>query len=1247
MVQRVYVEKKEGFDIEAQALKQDICENLGIDILKNVRILQRYDVEGLEKEVFLDVCPSVFAELAVDCYYIDEMPYADQMMFGMAYLPGQYDQRADSAAQCIQLITQKERPLVQSVKIFVFKGISETQLNQIKKYLINPVDSCEVSMDRLSTVEVSLDKPKSVEILDGFIDLKDIDLKNLYTDLSLAMSLEDFKFIQTYFQDTEKRNPTISEIRVIDTYWSDHCRHTTFLTKINSVEIENIQEQEMMQCAIKQAFELYKNTRDEVYGSDTKRVITLMDIATIGAKKLKKDGTVTNIDESEEINACSIRVDVTVQGKKYPYLVMFKNETHNHPTEIEPFGGAATCLGGAIRDPLSGRSYVYQAMRITGSADPREETTETLAGKLPQRTITKGATAGYSSYGNQIGLATGLVREIYHQGYQAKHMEIGAVIGAAPESHVRREAPTVDDVILLLGGRTGRDGIGGATGSSKAHTEESVETCGAQVQKGNPITERKLQRLYKNPEFTSKVKRCNDFGAGGICVAVGELARSLVIDLDAVPKKYEGLDGTELAISESQERMAVVVDSKDIARIMELAEGENLECTPVALVTEDERLVMRWRGNDIVNISREFLDTNGIQQNADVEITLPDFNHSPFKKKTKFSLENAKACLGDLNYCSQRGMGEWFDGTIGAGSVLMPFGGQYQCTQAQTMAALIPVLEGVSETATIMSYGFDPYISEWSPLHGASYAVLDSLARIVASGGSYKEARLTFQEYYERLEEVPTRWGKPFAALLGALQAQIAMGTPAIGGKDSMSGTFGEMRVPPTLVSFAVAPTEAKNIISNEFKKAGNAIVLFPSQMDQVDLPDYESVNRQFQRVEALCQTGVVFSVSAVSNLLATIANNCFGNRIGFCQESSQVLDYFVPMYGSLIVEIDQNMTIPEGAILIGRTIAEAEIVVDNIQLPLETCQQCWEEPLENIFPTHVKSDIKQICPVVAYEERSIMVPTMLTKQPMVVIPVLPGTNCEYDTAKALTRAGALASVCVINNSNQGQIERSVDLLAKQISNAQMLILPGGFSGGDEPDGSAKFFTALLKAPKITEAVHSLLNERDGLILGICNGFQALIKTGLVPDGYIHEMSDNSPTLTYNLIGRHISRFAWTRVASVKSPWMRFCDVGDVYRVAMSHGEGRFVASMEDIERLIDGGQIVTQYSDEEGNPTMDSEYNINGSFAAVEGICSPDGRVFGKMGHVERIGPNLYRNIPGEMDMRIFESGVAYFQNK
>lgn len=1137
--------------------------------------------------------------------------------------------------------------MVRTAKIYVLEGVNQDDLQTAKAYLINPVDSCEIGMDKPDSLVIQTEEPEPVAILEAFITMTKQELDDMHESLGFAMSREDLAFVQAYFDETEKRNPTISELRVIDTYWSDHCRHTTFLTELNNISVlaSEKEEKQAILKAIQNAFAQYCQARADVYGEQTKRPMTLMDMAVIGAKKLKAEGIVTDLDESEEINACSIRVQATINGQKTPYLVMFKNETHNHPTEIEPFGGAATCLGGAIRDPLSGRSYVYQAMRITGSGDPREAANDTLPGKLPQRKITTGAAQGYSSYGNQIGLATGLVREIYHEGYKAKRMEIGAVIAAAPAENVVRRHPISGDKILLIGGRTGRDGIGGATGSSKAHTEESIRVCGAQVQKGNPITERKLQRLFRQGEFSKKIKRCNDFGAGGVCVAIGELAPGLQIDLDAVPKKYDGLDGTELAVSESQERMAVVVDPAHVQAIMAMAEAENLECTLVAVVTETKRLVMTWRGQTIVDIDRSFLDTNGCPQYADVKIELPDEEKNPFQMPAIKETRAICDALQDLKHCSQRGLGECFDSTIGAGSVLLPFGGKYQRTHAQAMASLIPSDEGISSTATLMSYGFDPDLSEWSPMHGASYAVLDSLAKIVASGGEYDKARLTFQEYFERLEEEPLRWGKPAAALLGALQAQLAMNTPAIGGKDSMSGTFQDIHVPPTLVSFAVAPIEANRVTSNEFKGGGHAVVLFPVERDEAELPNYERTKIQYRRIAALLKDKKAVSAAAVSTLLATLANSCFGNRIGFSVAANE-LDYHRPMYGSILLEMGEGETIPEGAILVGYTTEQPELFIHGIHFDLNELEMQWEKPLESIFP--IRTPCRETLPdTPCFTERNQTGPAIVTLKPRAIIPVLPGTNCEYDTARALEMAGANAKISLIKNANSAQIEYSVEELAQQIAKSQMLILPGGFSGGDEPDGSAKFLTALLRAPRIEEEIDALLNRRDGLILGICNGFQALIKLGLVPYGEIRPMREDSPTLTYNEIGRHVSKVASIRVTSVKSPWLRACRVGEGYDTALSHGEGRFVAAEEEIRALFENGQIVTQYVDEEGKPSMDSEYNPNGSYAAVEGICSPDGRILGKMGHSERIGKYLYQNVPHRMDMQIFESGVRYFHGK
>ncbi|AVX19355.1 phosphoribosylformylglycinamidine synthase [Carboxydocella sporoproducens DSM 16521] len=1254
-VRRIYVEKKPEFAVEARHLYEDLKENLGITGLTGLRIINRYDVAGISEEEYRLARDTIFSEPPVDVAYDEVLPLDPrERVFAIEYLPGQYDQRADSAGQCLQILTQKERPLVRSAKLIVLQGdITEEELAKIKDYCINPVEAREAALDKPVSLELEMAEPPEVAVIQGFIDMKEPELAELHARLGLAMGLEDLAFCQTYFRDTEGRNPTITELRVLDTYWSDHCRHTTFLTRINEVEIEAAPLTE----PVKEAYQEYLRARTLVYGEE-ERDICLMDIAVMGMKELRQLGKLPDLDESEEINACSIIVPVEIDGRTEEWLLMFKNETHNHPTEIEPFGGAATCLGGAIRDPLSGRSYVYQAMRVTGSGDPRARVEDTLPGKLPQRKITTGAAAGYSSYGNQIGLATGQVAEIYDQGYIAKRMEIGAVIGAAPRTNVVRQRPQPGDVIILLGGRTGRDGCGGATGSSKEHTEESLFSCGAEVQKGNPPEERKIQRLFRKPEVSCLIKKCNDFGAGGVSVAIGELADGLDINLDAIPKKYEGLDGTELAISESQERMAVVVAAADVEQFIQLAAEENLEATPVARVTAERRLRMHWRGQTIVDISRDFLNTNGVKQTTQVTVIAPKaeenyFAAVPAAVAKAGDLQQAwLANLQDLNVCSQKGLVERFDSTIGAGTVLMPLGGIYQDTPAEGMAAKIPVLEGETVTGTLMTFGYNPQLAKWSPFHGALYAVVEAVTKIVAMGGDYRRVRLTLQEYFEKLGKDRQKWGKPFSALLGAYLAQKRLGIAAIGGKDSMSGTFKDLNVPPTLVAFAVAPVDVRQVISPEFKQAGSRVVLVRARRDEREIPDFQQLQQNFSRIHELISQGRVLAAHSVrlGGLAAVISKMAFGNRIGFA--FANIFDgkeLFAPLYGSLVLEVEAGLDLERVLAgldwqLLGQTLAEKVIRVNGIEIDLEEAYRAWTEPLEGVFPTRVKTQ-EEPPKIFSYWQEQRRQSTVKIARPRILMPVFPGTNCEYDTARAFTAAGGIVETLVIRNLTPAAIEESLAALVAGIKRAQIIMLPGGFSGGDEPDGSGKFIATAFRNPRVRDAVMELLYQRDGLMLGICNGFQALIKLGLVPFGEIRDLSDDSPTLTFNTLGRHVSKLVRTRVASNLSPWLSLVEVGDIHTVAVSHGEGRFVAAPELVAELARRGQIATQYVDLEGKPTYDLQFNPNGSIEAIEGITSPDGRVLGKMGHSERIGPHLYRNVPGEFDQKIFAAGVAYFR--
>ena len=1241
-VLRCYTEKRKGFDSASQSLCSSMRELLEIPALTYVRELCRYDVEGIDAETYAKAKNIVFSEPMVDDCYDEQypMPEGDCRILAVEPLPGQYDQRSDSCAQCIQLMTQGERPKVAAAHIYVLGGkLTDEELDKIRGYLINPVDSREASAAKPETLEANYAIPTEVDTVEGFISMDAAALEQMRTSLGLAMELDDLQFLQSYFAGEEKRDPTITEVRMIDTYWSDHCRHTTFLTEIDESTIDD--------QMVLDAYNRYLAGRVEVYGEEkaAKRPVTLMDIGTIAGKVLKKRGCLPNLDESEEINACSIRINATVDGKKEPWLLMFKNETHNHPTEIEPFGGAATCLGGAIRDPLSGRSYVYQAMRVTGASDPTVPLSETLEHKLPQRKLCTTAAAGYSSYGNQIGLATGLVHEIYHPGYVAKRMEIGAVVGAAPIENVIREVPDPGDIVILLGGRTGRDGCGGATGSSKSHTTESLETCGAEVQKGNPPEERKIQRLFRNPEATRMIRRCNDFGAGGVSVAIGELADGLDINLNAVPKKYDGLDGTELAISESQERMAVVVAKENVEKFIEMANEENIEATVVAVVTDTNRLRMTWNGNTIVDVSRDFLNTNGASKHTKAHVSplpTPSIEVPTEGANLKEKILNLSS---KLNICLERGLTERFDGSIGASSVFMPYGGKNQLTPTQVMAATLPTA-GQCSTASVMGFGFDPYYMEQNPYLGASSSVIESMARLVAAGCDYNTAYLTFQEYFEHLNRDPEKFGTPLAALLGAYDAQIMLGRAAIGGKDSMSGTYDDMHVPPTLVSFAIAPEEADNLVSPEFKQAGHPVYFLDATYFMDGSPDYAAIRNTWETVQALIARGKVAASWALSagGIAEGIVKMSVGNDIGFTFAPTFTPDgLFLKNYGGILIEATEEL---ENMPLwfIGMTTDKPEIDAFGEIIPLADLKQSLEGTLESVFPTRADaSDDKLVKPV--YTERNTKAPAVKTARPAAVIPVFPGTNCEYDTAKAVETAGGEAKIVVVRNLSHDALMRSAEELEQAIRGSQMMILPGGFSGGDEPDGSGKFIASFLRAPAIKDAVHDLLNNRDGLMLGICNGFQALIKLGLVPYGEIRDLDDTCPTLTYNLIGRHQSRYVQTRVASVKSPWLSSCEVGDVHSIAISHGEGRFVAPQAEIDRLVANGQVAFQYVDFNGEPSMDIAFNPNGSMCAIEGITSPDGRVLGKMGHTERYTKYVGQNIFGEKYQPIFENGVKYFK--
>lgn len=1257
-VKRVLVEKRNGFDLEARALKKDIEESLHITSVDSLRVLNRYDVEGISDEVFQNAANSIFSEPNLDVVYFEEVPCNEnERVFAVEYLPGQYDQRADWAAQCIRILNQGMRPELKSAKEYILSGnITDEEFNKIKGYIINPVDSREAGLEKSESLALVTEKPTEVEILDGFIELDEEGLNNFVKSQGLAMTLEDLKHVQVYFRDDEHRNPTITEIKVLDTYWSDHCRHTTFMTELENVEIAEGKYTD----AIKETFDDYMNTRKEIY-VDRKKDVCLMDIATLAMKKLKKEGKLADLDESEEINACSINVDVEIDGKPEKYLVMFKNETHNHPTEIEPFGGAATCLGGAIRDPLSGRSYVYQAMRVTGAADPRTPLEETLPGKLMQKKIVTEAANGYSSYGNQIGLTTGQVAEVYDPDFVAKRMEIGAVIAAAPKENVVRERPQAGDIIVLLGGKTGRDGCGGATGSSKEHSEESINTCSAEVQKGDAPNERKIQRFFRNKEAAQMIKRCNDFGAGGVCVAIGEIAESLDINLDLVPKKYDGLDGTELAISESQERMAVAIAAENKDRFIELAKEENLTATHVATVTDTGYMRLFWNGKAIVDLKRAFLDTNGAKQKTNVVVEKVDeentfFDNVEIVKGAKTIEEKFHKALSDLNTCSQKGLVEKFDTSIGGNTVVMPFGGKYQATPEQGMVAKIPVLGGETDTSTIMTYGYNPKIGKWSPYHGALYAVVESVAKLVALGGNYATTRLTFQEYFERLGKAPERWGKPFAALLGAYYAQEQFEIPAIGGKDSMSGTFKDIDVPPTLVSFAVDTVDAKNVVTSEFKKAGSKVVKISAATLDNGVVDFDELKKNLTKVRELILDGKVLSSYALgfAGVGEAVAKMGFGNHIGFkfSEEAVEAYentdDLFAADYGTILLELaEDDLSVLKGyrCIVLGETTAEPAIDFNGEKVDLCGLYKSHCNTLESIYPTKA-AEITSKIENVSYVRTGAPAKSSLSiVKPKVLIPAFPGTNCEYDAARAFDRAGAESTIKVFRNLSYQDIEESIDAMVEEIKKSQIIMIPGGFSAGDEPDGSAKFIATVFRNPKMKEAVHEFLNERDGLMLGICNGFQALIKLGLVPYGEIIEPCAEAPTLTYNNIGRHQAKIVNTRIASNKSPWLAQTEVGDIHSIPISHGEGRFVASEEVMKELIENGQIATQYVDFDGNATYDIDHNPNGSFYAVEGITSKDGRVFGKMGHSERLSANITKNISGEKDQKIFESGVLYFK--
>lgn len=1261
-VKRIYVEKKEPFAVKARELKEEILSYLDIPGVEDVRVFVRYDVENLSESTFEEACRIVFSEPPVDILYRESFDVpAGGRVFSVEFLPGQFDQRADSAVQCVKFLKEDEQPIIRTAVTYLVTGnISDDEFDKIKGYCINPVDSRETGMEKPDTLAAEFQEPEDVALINGFKDMPEKDLHELYDSLGLAMTFKDFCHIQNYFKGEEDREPTVTEIRVLDTYWSDHCRHTTFSTELKKIEFG----EGYYKSPIETTYQSYLDTREELFAGREDKFVCLMDLALMAMRKLKKDGKLEDMEESDEINACSVIVPVEIDYGEGPvseeWLVFFKNETHNHPTEIEPFGGAATCLGGAIRDPLSGRGYVYQAMRVTGAADPTVPVADTLKGKLSQKKLVRGAASGYSSYGNQIGLATGYVKEIYHPNYVAKRMEIGAVMGAAPRRNVIRGNSEPGDIIILLGGRTGRDGCGGATGSSKVHTESSIETCGAEVQKGNAPTERKIQRLFRREEVSRLIKKCNDFGAGGVSVAIGELADGLVVDLDKVPKKYAGLDGTELAISESQERMAVVVSPADVDAFLGYAAEENLEAVPVAEVTEEPRLVLKWREKEIVNIKRAFLDTNGAHQETNVKVDIPEKEENYFDRLATPAVEEWLkkgdikeawlAELNDLNVCSQKGLVEMFDSSIGAATVLMPYGGRYQLTEIQAMVAKLPVLKGKTDTVTMMSYGFDPYLSSWSPYHGAIYAVTESMAKIVASGGDCRNIRFTFQEYFRRMTSEAERWSQPFAALLGAYDAQIGYGLPSIGGKDSMSGTFNDIDVPPTLVSFAVDVAKEGNVITPELKKAGNKLVRFQIEKDEYDIPVYEDVLALYHQITALIDEGVIVSAYAVDakGIAAALSKMAFGNKMGIrLSEELSAKELFENGLGDILAEVAEDrmerLEEIENCRMIGEVAKEAAFIYKEVSIPVEEALRAWTSKLEKVFPTRAAKDTSAVDSPL-YKADKVYVCKEKIARPTVFIPVFPGTNCEYDSGMAFERAGAKVITKVFKNRTAEDIRESVDVFEKAIDSAQIIMFPGGFSAGDEPDGSAKFFATAFQNEKIKEAVMRLLSERDGLALGICNGFQALIKLGLVPFGEIVGQDENSPTLTFNTINRLISKMVYTKVVSNKSPWLQEAEVGKTYVIPASHGEGRFVAPKEWIDKLFANGQVATQYADLDGNVTMDEEWNINGSYAAIEGITSLDGRCFGKMAHAERRGEAVAMNIYGEQDMKIFESGVHYF---
>ncbi|SFO61304.1 phosphoribosylformylglycinamidine synthase [Pseudobutyrivibrio sp. JW11] len=1263
-VRRVYVEKKPQFAVSAKSLYSEIGSYLGIKGVTGVRVLIRYDIQDVSDEVFKKAVKTVFSEPPVDDVYEETFDYNGRV-FSVEFLPGQFDQRADSAEQCLKLLNEDENPTIHTATTYVIEGsISDDEFNAIKSHCINPVDSRETSLEKPESLSNNFDEPADVKTFDGFISMAENDLRNLYDSLNLAMTFKDFLHIQNYFSNEEHRDPTVTEIRVLDTYWSDHCRHTTFSTELKNVTIED----GYYKAPIQATFDDYLDNFKILYKDRDDKFVCLMDLALLAMKRLKADGKLDDQEESDEINACSIVVPINVDGTDEEWLINFKNETHNHPTEIEPFGGAATCLGGAIRDPLSGRTYVYQAMRVTGAADPTVSVKDTIEGKLPQKKLVREAAHGYSSYGNQIGLATGYVKEIYHPDYVAKRMEIGAVMGAAPRRAVQRLNSDPGDKIILLGGRTGRDGIGGATGSSKAHNTESTAVCGAEVQKGNPPTERKIQRLFRREEVSYIIKKCNDFGAGGVSVAIGELAPGLTVDLDKVPKKYAGLDGTELAISESQERMAVVVSPADVNKFLQYAAEENLEAIEVAVVTEEPRLVLNWRGKEIVNLSRAFLDTNGAHQETDVYVELPDSKDKYIDRigieKVAKDIENndLKAAwldtLADLNVCSQKGLVEMFDGSIGAGSTLMPFGGRYQLTETQAMVAKVPVADGNTDAVTMMAYGFNPYVSSWSPYHGSQLAVLESISRIVATGGDYKKIRFTFQEYFRRMSEDPKRWSQPFAALLGAYKAQMEFGLPSIGGKDSMSGTFNEIDVPPTLVSFAVDVAKQQEIVTPELKEAGDKLFLLRILRDNYDQPNYSQAKVVYEVIRQMVELGNIKAAYALDayGLVPAVSKMAFGNKLGVklvdeCQNGL----LFGCVIGDIVVEVSEDGALAiiqelekrgfsDCGYEVGEVTDDATFTYKDVKISMDEALAAWTGTLEKVFKTRSHDDTSLVNTEL-YKAKNFYISKNKIAKPRVFIPVFPGTNCEYDSARAFEKAGAITNVKVFKNQNAEDIRESVDEFTRAIAQSQIVMFPGGFSAGDEPEGSAKFFATAFRNAKMKEAITNLLENRDGLMLGICNGFQALIKLGLVPYGEIHTQSADSPTLTYNTIGRHISKIAYTKVVSNKSPWLAGAQLGETYCSPASHGEGRFVASEEWIKKLFENGQVATQYVDENGNPTMDEEWNINGSYYAIEGITSPDGRVFGKMAHAERRGSGVALNIYGNQDMKIFESGVDYFR--